>query len=323
MPFSIPRGEATIRHRDPVLLMGSCFAEHMAGRMAGRKMSVLANPHGILYNPNSIAQALRDYLAPVPLNEKDLFLNHGVWGSWRFHSRLSHPDPAACLDQMNKAIEQGHRFLCEAKWLVVTFGSAYQYFREAGSGNREGVANCHKMPASGFEKKLCGTEAMFLDWATLVDSLRAINKELRIVFTVSPVRYVRDGLVENNRSKGRLLDLAHSLAESRPGCTYFPAYELLIDVLRDYRFYADDLVHPSGAAVQYIWDRFVSAYCDPADDEIVSKIEELSRAAAHRSLFPGSEADRKFRSVYHKKTVDLLTKYPYVDGTDFLERFSG
>jgi len=325
LSFSIPPFASRIRHQDPVLLTGSCFTEHIGNRMEKGKIRLLQNPHGILFNPMSIARSLQACIREEVYTLDRLFFLNELWNSWDFHSRYSHPDPEAALEGMNASVRRGAAMIREAAWLVVTFGSAYQYFTRmfARDDMPAGVANCHKAPGSWFEKRLLDPARMYESWKELLHELRQLNPGIQVVFTVSPVRHIRDGLAANNRSKGRLLELAHALSEQVPGCSYFPAYELVIDVLRDYRFFEADMVHPNSLATDYVWEQFRQACLDTEARDVLDRLAELHAGLQHRPRFPGTDAYRRFKAALTARLDKLAAAYPWLDLREERTRVDG
>lgn len=243
-----------ISHRDKILLLGSCFAENIGHLLVAHKFNVKINPTGILYNPVSIADALQTMSDRYQYTVNDIFRDGNLWHSFRHHSRFSHTDPELCIDGINRELKAGAEQLHRASWLLVTFGTAYVYsLRETGKV----VANCHKLPASLFDRRRVGVDEMIRGWIPLIERLSDSNPELRIMFTVSPIRHLRDGAHENQLSKSVLLLFVDELCRMYPDrCIYFPSYEIVMDELRDYRFYDAGMTHPNEQAIRYIWERF-------------------------------------------------------------------
>ncbi len=313
LPIHIPSPTPLIEHRDRILLTGSCFTEHMSGRLAQAKWQTLANPNGILFNPLSVADALVSYIEQRVYTEDSLFYLNELWQHWDFHSRFSNVDKAAALEDINRSISDAHRFLESADWLIITLGSAYQYFDRHTDSREIPVANCHRAPGQWFEKRLLGTDVITRALQKTIEALRQFNPSLKIMFTISPVRHIRDGIIENNRSKARLLEAVHTLTEQNGACFYFPAYELAIDVLRDYRFYDIDMVHPNYACTQYIWEQFTDACMSEKAREIMMLMKDITTAFQHRTRFPDTRAHQQFLGAYSRKTAALVQAYPYVD----------
>lgn len=296
------------------LFMGSCFAENIGGLLEKYKFKVQANPNGILYNPLSIAAALRRYMENDQLKEDDLFFTNSCWNSWEHHSRFSDPDKKKCLSGINDRINSAHHFLKNAEWLFITFGSAFVYEKDG-----KKVANCHKQPQKGFAKKLISTSEIIEEYKQLISALKVFNPSLKIVFTISPVRYIRDGVVENNLSKAKLIDAVHSLAGEN--ILYFPAYELMVDDLRDYRFYGTDMVHPNEQAIGYIFDKLKAAAFSEETHPLFEKIKEILAAKEHKAFHAGSQAHEKFKTTYYERCLDLNNTYPSLDLKEELSFF--
>ncbi len=308
--ISLPAYQPAMSYQAPVMLTGSCFTEHISQRLEHIKMPVMANPNGILFNPLSIAQTLQSYIDERGYGHNDLFLQDEIWNCWDFHSRFSHTDPEFALQQMNDSIARAARFIRKAGWLIITLGSAYQYYLvRAGMP----VANCHRAPAQWFEKRLLTVEQITESLGDVISNLHKLRPELKIIFTVSPVRHLRDGVVQNNRSKARLIEAVHQLVERMPGCSYFPAYELVIDVLRDYRFYDVDMAHPNYPATQFVWEQFVSVYFDADTRELMEQLQDIFTARNHQARFPQTEAHKKFLKSYRDKISRLENTYPYLN----------
>jgi len=298
-----------IELRDPILLSGSCFTEHMASRLKHFKFPVLENPNGILFNPVSLSQSLTRAVDGHPYRSDELFCEHGLWSSWDFHSRFSDPDPQSALESMNRSVAETHAFLGQAKWAMLTLGSAYVYQLD----DRRIVANCHKVPAARFRRRLLSVEETMSALDTLVHRLFRFNPSLRLILTVSPVRHLRDGFVENSRSKAVLIQSVHQLADKFDRIHYFPAYELVIDDLRDYRFYAEDMVHPNYQATGYVWEKFAESSISGASREAMKEIDKIRAAMSHRPLHPTSEQHRQFREKHLRMATDLALRMPFLD----------
>src|SRR5437762_5234556 len=257
----------TIRYGNKILLTGSCFTEHIGESLADFKFPVLQNPHGILFDPLSVSHSLVSYVENKQFKESDLFLLNGVWYSWQHHSRFSNTDKLECLRMINASQQKAHEFLKEADWIIITLGTSFSYCLipqpplNKWRGGKP-VANCHRAPAQWFTKKLLETDEIIRMFDDCFKKLLQFNPELKIIFTVSPVRHIRDGVIDNNRSKARLIESVHHLTNKYDRVFYFPAYELVIDVLRDYRFYDADLVHPNYMATEFVLEKFTESCID-------------------------------------------------------------
>jgi hypothetical protein len=248
-----------ITHDDRISVLGSCFAENIAKQLSNAGFTVDVNPFGTVYNPASIAKSLERLVECRQYTAGDLFQYEGLYHSFSHHSRFSGANPDDTLENINSRLRFSADFLRSADILVITFGTAYVYhLPETG----EIVSNCHKLPESRFVRNRLLVEYIINEWMPLLDRLKSINRQLRIIFSVSPVRHFRDGFHENQLSKATLLLAVDEIVRNTPDCFYFPAYEILLDDLRDYRFYDDSLVHPSQQAISYVWEKFSGAFFD-------------------------------------------------------------
>lgn len=322
MEFRIELDPRPLTHKieinNRILLTGSCFTEHIAEKLRIHKFNILENPNGILFNPVSITQSICSYIESKVYKSEDLFYEQGIWSNWDFHSRFSAVDQHQALEQMNDSITRAHGFLETADWIIITLGSAFVYQLD----NGRIVANCHKAPANLFRKKLLTIPEVLASLDTLVHKLFHFNKALKIIFTVSPVRHLRDGLVENNRSKAVLLESVHHITEKFNNLYYFPSYELVIDDLRDYRFYAEDMVHPNYQATQYVWEKFTQACISGNSREVMKEIYKLNASRAHRPLHPGSDIHKNFLRKNLDTARQLQHRFPQLNFEEEIRYFS-
>ena len=316
LPFHIKSSTVKMQHSDAVMLCGSCFTENIGDKMSAAKMNTCMNPQGILFNPMSIATCLNACMDGEIYTTDDLFQLNEVWNHWQFHSRFSNTEKGLALSEMNGSIQSGHSFLKKAQWLIITFGSSFQYFLNnlpEHSSAKSGVGNCHKAPGNWFEKRMLSLAEMQQEWVSLLNKLHQFNPDLQVVFTVSPVRHYRDGLVENNLSKARLFELIHGLTEKNPQTQYFPAFEIVNDVLRDYRFFEQDMVHPNISATEYVWEQFVKTYFDDNGSKLLLQIQEIATAFNHKPRFKETQAHHSFRENLKIKVSTLKDKFSYLD----------
>jgi hypothetical protein len=302
--------------QQPVMLVGSCFTDHMSHRLRQLKFHVLENPHGIVFNPLSIERVLTHCVEQRSYTVADLFHYQDLWSNWDFHGRFSHPDADAALADMQAANMEAYRFLQKADWLILTLGSAFVYelkTNEWGGTPGQVVANCHKVPANHFRHRLASVEELLASLKRTISLVRSVRAGLPIIFTISPVRHYREGLVENNRSKGALHLTVAALLQQVPDLFYFPAYELIIDDLRDYRFYAEDLVHPNYAATQYVWEKFSAACIDAPSLQLMKDLDQLRLAMQHRPQHAGTAAHQQFLQKMLQKTKALKEAHPFLD----------
>ena len=314
-----------INYGERLLLMGSCFTENIGLKLQAHLFETLENSHGILFNPVSVQNALMDIISNKKYTELDLFLLNDVWNSWHHHSRFSGVTQTEALDKMNGAIQEAHSYLKSAHHLVITLGSAWLYTLNENMPNHMGmvVANNHKAPANWFTRKLLQPQELLSNLQSLVAALQSFNPNLHIVFTISPVRHLREGLVENNRSKAVLIQAVHDLVSMEKNIEYFPAYEYVIDDLRDYRFYSEDLVHPNYAATQYVWEKLVDTYMSAETQSIMKQVAELQLAFNHKPFFSGSTEHQKFLLSYIEKTMHLMAQCPQLPLEKHLYFFKG
>lgn len=329
-PLPVPIG-----YHDKILLIGSCFTEHIGQALADHKFNVLQNPHGILFDPASVCKSLVSYVQQKNYEQTDLFYLNEVWHSWDHHSRFSHLHAPAALEGINKSQQQAHTFLKEATWIIITLGSSFSY-RLTGQADgkpavhspllhgtyQPGVANCHRAPAQWFDKHLLEIE----ETITLLDNcyhqLLHFNPGLRILFTISPVRHLRDGVVDNNRSKARLIEAVHHMVHKFDRLHYFPAYELVIDVLRDYRFYDVDMAHPNYQATSYVMQQFAGNCMDASTRSLMDEIRKLAIARKHKAFQPETRAHQQFLATHLEKTQRLQEQYPFLNLQDELNYFA-
>lgn len=315
-PAQAPFG---ISHSDTVLCIGSCFTEHIGGRLAEGKFPVLLNPFGIVYNPVSMAECLEKLLAEVQFSESELFENQGLWHNWAHHGHFSKPTRPDALAAMNEAAARAADFLKRTNRLLLTLGTATVFaLRETG----QIVANCHKMPPRIFEKRRLSVPEIADSLAVALQKLRAQNPDLQAVLTVSPVRHLRDGFAENQRSKAACLLACAELCERLPFAHYFPAYELVLDDLRDYRFFEADMVHPNGQAIEYMWQFFSGAFFDAATKTLLARIEKITAAARHRPFNPDTPQHRAFAKAQLEAIAGLAAAFPGLDFSAEAAHFS-
>lgn len=314
-----------IHYQDKIMLMGSCFTENIGAKLHRHLFEVKENPHGILFNPISVIGALQDYMEHKQYSAKDLFELNDLFNSWHHHTRFSDITASATLEKINSSISDAHSYLKVADKLIITLGSAWLYRLTEAAPNDAGlvVANNHKAPAQWFEKTLMDPIELSAQLQNIVSKIQSFNHKIQIIFTISPVRHLREGLIENNRSKSVLIYAVHDVIANLKGVEYFPAYEYVIDDLRDYRFYAEDLVHPNYAATNYVWDKLVSTYFSENTQLIMAEVAEIQLAKQHKPFNKASIAHQAFLQKSLVKTQVLQSKYPYLSMTDFISFFSG
>lgn len=316
-PITIPQAASPLSYGEKIVTLGSCFAENIGLALEENKFSVDKNPFGILYNPASVAAALRCLLRPERYTSGDLFLHEGVYHSFAHHSRFSSPSEETCLSQINDRLFRSADYLRQAGRLIVTFGTAWVY--KLKSDGRI-VSNCHKLPDKLFERSRLSVEDIAAEWEPLLLSIWEQCPDLKVLFTVSPIRHWKDGAHANQLSKSTLL-LAIERLQERFGdrTTYFPAYEIVLDELRDYRYYAEDMLHPSPLAMAYIWERFARTQLTEDTRRALNEWKEIRKAVNHRPFQPGSEAYREFILQTLLKAERFQEKMPSFDLTNEIQ----
>lgn len=314
------------------LSIGSCFAENIAAKLRLSKFPVVSNPFGVLYNPFTIADTIDAVSTGRVFTADDLVREGDLWSSFAFHGSFSSTDPDKALAAMNMAVVNGRKALNDADYVILTFGTAWVYELNPDYADKDGegqenilmrakrimremsrpriVANCHKFPAKAFSRRRLTVDEIIDVYSLLLDTALAGKQ---VLLSVSPVRHIKDGLEENNVSKSTLLLAATGLAEKYDNVDYFPAFEIVNDELRDYRFYKDDMVHPSDQAVEYIWKIFGETLFTKKTAGTAVEIRQLATAAAHRPLNPESVSHRRFLRSMLKKAEALQKKYPEID----------
>ncbi len=305
-------------HQQGVLLIGSCFSEHIYNKLNNLKFTTKTNPFGIVFNPKSIALSINRILTKNYFTINDVFEKEGLWFCFEAHTSIFKQTQIELVNSLNTTINEWYKNLKMTKWLIITVGSAYAYKH---TEQQQIVANCHKLPHSIFEKQLLQSNDIVADYSILIGALRQINPELQIILTVSPVKHLRDGIIENSLSKAILLQAVHQLVNQHTNCQYFPAYELVTDDLRDYRFYKADMAHPNDMAIDYVWQKFEEVYFSDDTKLINLKLADIHSAYNHKPLNKGTEAFTKFKSTYYKKCETLQTQYPWVNLSQELAYF--
>jgi hypothetical protein len=295
-----------LKPKSKILLLGSCFSDHIGRKLKESKFKVLANPLGNIFNPISLAKIISHYLqGDKNIQVRDLWCKDGVISHKDFHSVHNSLDSLTYVRNIQSVLNVTRNQLSESSHIILTFGSSWGY-REKKS--EEVVTNCHKMDPALFDKELFSVQQMALS-LTPIFAMKKVN----FILTVSPVRHLKDGIIENMRSKARLIELCHSLVDNNSNCSYFPAYELMIDDLRDYRFYKEDMIHPSSVAIDYIWDKFKQAIFSEEAEHFAIKNNKLNKAKRHRPFLTNSEVFRQFCIQQLEKIRKLESEYPYID----------
>lgn len=296
---NIPLPERQIGYQDRILLLGSCFADNMGKKFEEYYFQTSSNPFGTLYNPVSIANSL----SPVESSLLPIIYHNGIWHSMMHHGAFSHVDKNELLRRCEESRCHMDRVLQEASVIIVTFGTAWVYEYQG-----EVVANCHKLPAKDFVRRRLTVEEIVQKWQPIIEQM----SDKRWIFTVSPIRHIKDGLHENQISKAVLLQAVDYLTSNSASASYFPSYEIMLDELRDYRFYAEDMLHPSQVAVDYIWQRFADSYFSSDTCKEMRVLHQLWRDRNHRFLHPESQEAQLFVERLNERVKSLKEIYPWL-----------
>lgn len=305
-PINIAPLDQVIVYGDHLLFLGSCFADEVGSICRGLGFNAQVNPFGTLYNPASIAQSIQRLQSGKPFAHNEVIeVGEGYYCTFSHNTDFWCPSEEALLNKVNHHIVEAHHHFITSKWVVVSLGTSWIYCENA---TNTVVSNCHKLPANRFNRVFLSAQQS----ANLLNEVLDAFPDKQFIFTVSPLRHLKDGLHENQLSKASLLLAVDEVCKSHANAHYFPAYEILLDELRDYRFYKEDMVHPTDQAVRYIWERFVEFAVNPSEYPAMKAVEELKRMLQHKPLFPESEAYRKFEALKERKTKDLKTRCPLV-----------
>ncbi|WP_237274371.1 GSCFA domain-containing protein [Tenacibaculum ovolyticum] len=298
-----------INYDSKLLLLGSCFSENIGEKLSYYKFQSVVNPFGILFHPKAIENLVLDAINKKVYTDDDLFFYNERWHSFDTHSILSAASKDKVLNNLNSINTTTFKQLNDATHIVITLGTSWVYrFIETDTI----VANCHKVPQKKFLKEILSINEITESIEAIISLIKSVNKNVNILFTVSPVRHLKDGFIENQRSKSHLLSAIHNIIEPRENTYYFPSYEIMMDELRDYRFYSEDMIHPNKTAINYIWDKFFTSWTSEETQQTMSKVETIQRGITHRSFNPESEAHLKFLKSIQQKKETLVKAFPFM-----------
>jgi len=309
----------SINHSSKILMVGSCFSEHIGTKLDDRKFDIVLNPFGIIFHPLSLSSSLNRIINNKSFTKHDLRHEEGRYISFYHHGEFNDTDPNKMLDKINSRFEKGKEQLLNADFLFITWGTAFGYSHAENESRT--VANCHKIPNKEFIKSLSTPEEITEVYTQLFNQILEINPNIKIVLTISPVKHLKDGLVNNNVSKSVLHLAAHKLKEYNKNIIYFPAFELINDDLRDYRFYAKDMAHPSEEGVEYVWEFFKKSFWSEPTSEINKRIEAILNAVSHRPLHPENKSYLDFLEMMKERVLGLNKDFPLLDLRKEMEFF--
>jgi hypothetical protein len=308
--FNIDPSPYKITYNDKVMFIGSCFASSIGSRMEMGRMPVLINPAGAVFNPVSVCNTLDTITTGRKLNQNDLFYHDGAWLSLLHYTDFSGEDPIKVLEKINLNSEEALNFLKSAKFLFVTLGTARVYrLKKTG----QIVSNCHKIPSDQFEPELLTVDNVIKLWEQQLDRLNTLFPDLKVIFTISPVRHWKDGAHGNQVSKSVLFLAVEELLKHSVSPHYFPAYELVMDDLRDYRFYNDDMLHPSPLAINYIWDAFSGCYMEKTTLNTWNEVVKITKACNHRLHTDSRIKTESFASRMLSRILEIEARVPLVN----------
>jgi hypothetical protein len=308
--IDIPPSPDKICYTSRFLFLGSCFADDIGQRMQRMKFPVQINPFGTLFNPVSISNNLMTLISGKEFTKEDLSYHDGMWFSFDHYTGFSHPDRDKCLDTINLSLREAAAWLRQCSELIITFGTAFAYNHKK-TGRQ--VANCHKLPATDFSRELLDPDKIADICLSVLRALRQINPGIRVIFTVSPVRHWKDGAVNNQVSKSVLLLSIHKLCSCDERLVYFPAYEIFMDELRDYRFYAGDMLHPSDQGIEYVWERFCDTFLENESKKTMAGVTAIVKAVSHRPRQTESPNLKGFTENTLKQIDQLTLSNPTLD----------
>ena len=295
-----------IDYNTAVLLVGSCFAQNIGQKLMNFGFNTSINPFGVLYNPVSVLNGLNILVTGKVYTENDLIYYNDIWQSFDHYTGFSHKNKEECLRRINTEIERSAKFINNINYLILTFGTSWVYKYK---NNGKVVANCHKIPASYFERVFIKSEEIVKIYTRFIKEIRKNLPDLKVVFTVSPVRHWKDGATGNMVSKSNLIMAVHQLVNELPETSYFPSYEIMLDDLRDYRFYKDDMIHPSDMAINYIWEKFIYVYINKETKFLMKEIYKINQVAGHIPSDIHDENYQKLISSNIEKAWNLQQKY--------------
>ena len=299
-----------ITYNSKLLGLGSCFAEHISDKLDYFKFQVTSNPFGILFHPEAILNVVEKAVNDQEFTLEDVFQHNDMWHSFFSHSRLSRKSSAETLAELNSAKSELRQAIAGSSHIILTLGTSFIYRQKS---TRQGVANCHKLPQDQFEKKLSTIDELQQTLNQLISKVEGLNPDVKFIFTISPIRHIKDGMVENQRSKAHLLAALHRVLEEQSNADYFPSYELMLDELRDYRFYKRDLIHPNELAIDLIWEKFKLNNIDKSIFEDMSKVQKLQKSYAHRLINTSGDAFDKLSSFQDNLNKEITNKYPFMN----------
>ena len=310
--ISIPKSDHQIDYNSKILSLGSCFAVNIGDKFDYFKFQNTTNPFGILFHPLAIKKLIDFAVSQKNFTPEDLFFHNERWHCFDAHSDLSNPNKDELLQNLNEILKSTYQQIAESTHIIITYGTSWVY---RNIETNKIVANCHKVPQKQFVKELLSVETIKKSIKTILDLIQKINPNVTIILTISPVRHLKDGFVENQLSKAYLISALHQVLQTeycKLNTEYFPSYEIMMDELRDYRFYAEDMIHPSQIAIDYIWERFSETNISIETHPIMVEVSTIQKGLAHRPFNINSESHQQFLSKLQDKIVKLQQQFPQI-----------
>lgn len=314
----VQKSSFPIDYDSKIMLLGSCFAENIGKKFSYFKYQATTNPFGIIFNAVSLEKLIRRVVENKKFTENDIFFHNELWHCYEVHSELSNPDKDLFLSHLNSILESTHRHIAALTHCIITLGTSWVY---SNIETHEIVANCHKVPQKQFTKELLSIEQTEKSLENIILLIHSVNPNCHFIFTVSPVRHIKDGFIENTLSKAHLIAAIHSILNKKFSTSlevtnqnrnYFPSYEIIMDELRDYRFYAEDMLHPNQTAIDYIWLRFYEHYISESAAKLMEEVDAIQKGLAHRPFNPNTESHQKFLAQLNLKIETIKKKLPHV-----------
>lgn len=311
----IIKSQFPIDYNSRIMSLGSCFAENMSEKFDYFKFQNVINPFGIIFNAVSLEGIIERIVNLKDFTEKDIFYHNEMWHCFEVHSELSHPDKNVILNNLNEKLALSYYKIMELSHCIITFGTSWVY---RNIETNQIVANCHKMPQKQFTKELLSTAITKKSIENIISLIHSVNKNVKFIFTISPVRHIKDGFFENNVSKSILLQTVYNVVNSNTGVPplgvrgLFPSYEIILDELRDYRFYKDDMLHPNQTAIHYVWERFSETYFSDEINLIINQVGSIQKMISHKPINPNSIHNKDLNEKIQEKIAKLQLKYPQI-----------
>ena len=298
-----------INYNSKLVLLGSCFSKNIGNKLTYFKFQTHQNPFGILFHPKAIENLITNAINEKEYVSKDLIFQDERWHSFDAHSNLSSSNQEILLKKLNSSVQATNKKLKKATHIIITLGTSWVY---RSIETDAVVANCHKIPQKKFSKELLSIVEINKSLKTIISLLKSINKDINVLFTVSPIRHLKDGFIENTQSKSHLIAAIHNIVDCK-NVSYFPSYEIMMDELRDYRFYSEDMIHPNKIAINYIWEKFSETWFEENTGSIMKEIELIQKGMAHKPFDKNSEKHQNFLQNLESKKEKIRTQFPFIN----------